>query len=241
MAAAHLQRPIATLIRNTRKMIVSEIMRRSLSTVRPETGVIEAADLLLKTNQRALPVVDDAGLMIGIVSEGDFLHRSELGLACPNRARYDALFGPGETALHFTKLNARAVNQLMSESIVSVDEDSTVDEAVALMDAHDVSQIPVVCAGYAVGMITRLELVAAVARIAKEKIDRSINSQLIPADLLKALDRQSWSNGCRLKISAVDKTVLVSGSIKDERQRAAIIAFVQSWPGVQKVMDHIAY
>ena len=158
-------------------MIVCEIMRTSLATVRPGTSLVEAADILLETNQRALPVVDDAGLMIGILTEGDFLHRSELGLACPSRSRYDALFRSGETALHQAKLNGRIVEQLMSRDVVSINEEASADEAVSLMDAHDVSQIPVVCGGYVVGLITRLELVAAVARVAKDRAADNLTLQ----------------------------------------------------------------
>ena len=66
-------------------MIVSDIMRRSFATIKPEAPLIEAAHLLLETNQRGLPVVDRDRILVGIISEGDFLHRTELDVSLPTR------------------------------------------------------------------------------------------------------------------------------------------------------------
>ncbi|WP_422272781.1 HPP family protein [Bradyrhizobium sp.] len=53
-------------------MNVSDIMRRSFATIRPDAPPLEAADLLLQTNQRGLPVIDREGTLVGVISEGDF-------------------------------------------------------------------------------------------------------------------------------------------------------------------------
>ena len=53
-------------------------MRTPVVSVAPDTRVIDAVRLLLETNQRGLPVIDKAGELVGIISEGDFLHRAEL-------------------------------------------------------------------------------------------------------------------------------------------------------------------
>ena len=64
-------------------MLATDVMRSSFATVKPTTPLIDAARLLLQTNQRVLPVLDDDGHLVGIVSEGDLLHRDELGISPP--------------------------------------------------------------------------------------------------------------------------------------------------------------
>ena len=64
-------------------MLAPEVMRTSFATVKPATPLIDAARLLLETNQRGLPVLDHEGRLVGIVAEGDLLHRDELGVSPP--------------------------------------------------------------------------------------------------------------------------------------------------------------
>ena len=64
-------------------MRASDIMRTSFATVKPEAPLLEALHLLLETNQRCLPVLDNEGALVGIIAEGDFLHRRELGVNYP--------------------------------------------------------------------------------------------------------------------------------------------------------------
>ena len=59
-------------------MNVSDIMRRSFATIKPDAPLLDAAHLLIETNQRGLPVIDQDGTLVGVISEGDFLHRTQL-------------------------------------------------------------------------------------------------------------------------------------------------------------------
>jgi CBS domain-containing protein len=52
------------------------------ATVKPNAPLLDAIRLLLETNQRGLPIIDDNGSLAGVISEGDFLHRRELGVIC---------------------------------------------------------------------------------------------------------------------------------------------------------------
>jgi len=60
-----------------------DVMRNSFAMVKPSTALIDAVRLLLETNQRGLLVVDSEGDLVGIISEGDLLHRDELGVRPP--------------------------------------------------------------------------------------------------------------------------------------------------------------
>jgi len=144
-------------------MNVSDVMRRSFATIKPEASLLEAADLLLQTNQRGLPVIDGEGTLVGLISEGDFLHRIELDVAPPRGNWLEDILGFEEDTPERRRMQARLVRDVMTRDPVCVNDETTVDEVVALMDARHVAQLPVVCGATVVGIIGRVELLRAVA------------------------------------------------------------------------------
>jgi len=142
-------------------MLATDVMRSSFATVKPTTPLIDAARLLLQTNQRGLPVLDDDGHLVGIVSEGDLLHRDELGVSPPAGNWLEVLLGIEEGGPARERMRALGVATIMSPDPVFVGEDATVDDVVAEMDRRRVGQLPVVCADKVIGMISRFELIAA--------------------------------------------------------------------------------
>jgi CBS domain-containing protein len=145
-------------------MRVSDVMRTSFATVKPGTSLLEAARLLLETNQRGLPVLDDNEMLVGIVSEGDFLHRDELGVMPPAGNWLEQILGIEEVTPARERMRALRVGEIMTLNPVCVAEDASVDDVVADMDLRNVAQIPVVRAGKVIGLISRFELIAALER-----------------------------------------------------------------------------
>jgi len=132
-------------------MNVSSVMRRSFATVRPEALLLEAANLLLETNQRGLPVVDGEGTLLGVISEGDFLHRVEFDTVPPAGNWLENILGIEEDTPARRRMQARLVRDAMTCDLVCVNEETTLEEVVALMDARHVAQLPVVCGATLVG------------------------------------------------------------------------------------------
>ena len=145
-------------------MRATDIMRSWFATVKPSTPLIEAAQLLLQTNQRGLPVQDNDGNLVGIISEGDLLHRDELGVKPPAGNWLEELLGIEEGGPARERMRALCVGSIMTQDPVCVDEDATVDDVIAAMDLRKIGQLPVVCAGKAIGMISRFELISALER-----------------------------------------------------------------------------
>jgi CBS domain-containing protein len=144
-------------------MRAAEVMRTSFATVKPSTPLIDAARLLLETNQRGLPVLDDGDRLVGIVTESDLLHRVELGVNPPCNW-LEALLGIEEGGRVRERMRALRVSRIMTPDPLSVDEDATINDVVANMDMREISQLPVVSADRVIGMISRFELVAALER-----------------------------------------------------------------------------
>ena len=145
-------------------MRATDIMRSSFATVSPTTPLVEAARLMLQTNQRGLPVQDKDGNLVGIISEGDLLHRDELGVK-PHAGNWlEQLLGIEEGGPARERMRALCVAAIMTHDPVCVDEDATVDDVVAAMDSRKIGQLPVVRAGKTIGMISRIELIFALER-----------------------------------------------------------------------------
>jgi CBS domain-containing protein len=144
-------------------MIVSDIMRRSFATIKADAPLVDAAHLLMETNQRGLPVVDGEGTLVGVVSEGDFLHRTELDISPPPGNWLEELLGIEEDTPARRRMRARLVREVMTLDPTCVNDEASLDEVVALMDARHIAQLPVVCGGAIVGVVSRVELLAAVA------------------------------------------------------------------------------
>lgn len=144
-------------------MNVSDVMRRSFASIQPDAPLIDAVHLLIKTNQRGLPVVNSEGMLVGVVSEGDFLHRTELGISPPPGNWLEELLGIEEDTPAIRRMRAQLVREVMTPDPVFVDDEASLDEVVALMDARHIAQLPVVCGGSVVGIVSRVELLAAVA------------------------------------------------------------------------------
>ncbi|MBS4005954.1 MAG: CBS domain-containing protein [Afipia sp.] len=145
-------------------MRVTDIMRESFATVKPGTSLIEVARLLMQTNQRGLPVLDEKGELVGIVSEGNLLHRNELGVIPLAGNWLGRFLGREENDSARRQMRGLLVEEIMTPAPVCVEEDATVDDVVTVMDASKVGQVPVVAAGQVIGIVSRFELIAALER-----------------------------------------------------------------------------
>lgn len=145
-------------------MRAADVMRTSFATVRPGTSLIEAARLLLETNQRGLPVVDGNGDLIGILSESDLLHRDELGVKPPAGNWLEGILGIEERSPAWERMRSLRVEGIMTPDPAFVGEDATIDDVIAAMDLRRVGQIPVVSGVKVIGIISRFQLISALER-----------------------------------------------------------------------------
>lgn len=152
-------------------MLATDVMRSSFAKIKPTASVLDAVQLLLETDQRGLPVINDAGDLVGMISEGDFLHRDELGISPPSGNWLESLLGIAENTPERERMRSLRVDTLMSSAPITVDEDASIEDVVVQMDTYDVSQVPVICAGVVVGIVSRRELLAALALRLRENAE----------------------------------------------------------------------
>lgn len=115
-------------------MNAADAMTPAVITVRPEASVRDAMWLMLESHISGLPVVDDAGKLVGIVTEGDFLRRSETGTERRRPRWLQFVLGPGQLADEYAHAHGCRVEDVMSRTVVTVTEDTPVTDIVALME-----------------------------------------------------------------------------------------------------------
>lgn len=111
-------------------------------TITPDTPLLDAAHMLMETNQRGLPVIDRDGALVGVISEGNFLHRTELDISAPPGNWLEELLGIEEDTPARRRMGTRLVREAMVREPVCVDDEASLDEVVALMDTQHYRAAP---------------------------------------------------------------------------------------------------
>ena len=222
-------------------MQAKDVMTQPVIAIAPETSIWEAVRLMLQRKISGLPVVDKSGHLAGIVTEGDFLRRIETGTLRRRPRWIEFLVGPGRLAQEYVHASGRKVDEVMTIEVHSVAEDAPLDEVVTLMERHRIKRVPVLRGQQMVGIVTRANLVRALARVAKQLPSASTDDATICRRLLSHLDQQKWAPTGSIGIAVTDGIVTLSGTITDERERQALCVAAENTPGVKKVEDQLAW
>lgn len=221
-------------------MRAHQIMSRPVITVSPEATIVEAANTMLKHHVSGLPVADAAGMLVGIVSEGDFLRRSETGTQRRRGRWLSFLFGQGSSAGDFVSERGRKVAEVMTPNPFTVTEDTPLADVVDLMESKNVKRLPVVRDGKLVGIVTRANILQAVASLARHVPDPTADDDNIRNRIIRAMEKQEW---CPFGLNVIvrDGIVHLSGILTSGEGRQAAIVAAENVEGVVKVHDHLRW
>jgi len=219
-------------------MRAHQIMTRSVVTVGPDATILEAANTMLQHHVSGLPVVDAAGKLAGIVSEGDFIRRGEIGTQ-KKRSRWLS-FLMGADATQYVREHGRKVSEVMTHDPLTIAEDATLEDIVNAMEANGIKRMPVLRDGKLVGIVSRANLLHAVASLAREIPDPTADDDHVRSRIIQALEKHDW---CPFGLNVIvrDGIVHLSGVITDEDSRKAAIVATENVSGVKKVHDHLSW
>ena len=221
-------------------MRAHQIMTRSVVTVTPDATILEAAKTMLQNHVSGLPVVDAAGKLVGIVSEGDFIRRGEIGTQRKRSRWLRFLLGAGAEATDYVREHGRKVSEVMTGEPVTIAEDATLEEIVTSMETNGIKRLPVMRGDKLVGIVSRANLLQAVASLAQEIPDPTADDDHIRNRIIQALEKNDWSPS-GLNVIVRDGIVHLSGVITDEGSRQAAIVATENVAGVRKVHDHLCW
>ena len=221
-------------------MRAHQIMTRPVITVTPETTIVEAATTMLRRHLSGLPVFDAAGKLVGIISESDFIRRSEIGTQRKRGRWLKLILGPGKAATDFVHERGGKVCEIMTPEPLTITEDTTLEEVVQLMEKNNVKRLPVMRGDQIVGIVSRANLLQAVASLARQVPDPTADDDHIRNRVIDTLEKNDW---CPFGLSVIvrDRIVHLSGVITEERSRQAAIVGAENVTGVKKVHDHLCW
>ena len=217
-----------------------QIMTPRLVTVRADTPIAEAAELMLTKRISGLPVVDAAGKLVGIVSEGDFIRRGEIGTRHRRSGWLEFFVGPGKLASEFVREEGRTVEDVMTPEPATISEQTTLEDIVELMERKGIKRLPVLSGEELVGIVTRANLLQAVANLARGVPDPTAADDDLRKQILTSMEKQPW---CPMGLNVVVRNGVadLSGIITDDRQRSAATVAARNVAGVKAVHDHLCW
>lgn len=220
-------------------MNAAELMTAPAITIAADATIEEAVALMIDHRLSGLPVVDSAGALIGVLTEGDLLRRVEFGTEKKRPRWLEILSGPGAAAVDYVRAHGRRVADVMSDRPITIAEDSDVTEIVDLMERRRVKRLPVVRDGAVVGVVSRADLIRSLAdrrlRVAPQS-DAAIRDAIVAE-----LRAQSWASAGLIDVDVENGEVRLRGAVLDERERHAIRVAAENAPGVVRVRDELAW
>ncbi len=219
-----------------------DVMTTSVLFAHPDTSVQETAKTLAENHISGMPVIDDKGALIGMITEGDLLHRAEIGTGVGKRAWWlEFLASTRELAHGYVREHSHKVRDLMTTDVVSVTEDTPVVQIAEMLERHRIKRVPVLKEGKVTGLVSRANLIRALASAVPDAVpsvapeDESIRDAIV-----KAMKDTRWSLS-REDVLVTHGVVHLWGIVTSEEERKAIRVAAENVPGVKEVNSHLEY
>lgn len=217
---------------------VASVMNGRVVTVAADASVLEALRLMLDEHISGVPVTAPDGSLVGMLTEGDFLRRSELGTELHHPRWLEFIMGPGRLAREYVDTHGRKVSEVMTPQVISIREEAPLIDAVRLMEQHRIKRLPVLGDKGIVGILSRADLMRAFVAAAGDRPD-DLSDPAIRRRLADEIARQSWSPLTMVTVGVAAGVVHLRGVLFDDRLRTALKVLAENVPGVRQVQDHL--
>lgn len=205
------------------RLRVRDVMTSPAVTVREDTPLKEVAEVLLRHRISGVPVVNDLGELVGILTEADLLYK-ELP-----ESRRGWLLRPDPADVR--KRAGVAARDLMTWPVTTVDEDTPLREAARLMAQRRVNRLPVVRGGRVVGIVSRADVLKALVRDDQE-LERVIREALL---------RQLWVDPATVQVRVQEGVVFLEGTVDRWSDKELLERWTAAVDGVVAVRSRLAY
>lgn len=220
-------------------MKARDVMVSPVITVKPNASVKEVAQRLLEHHISALPVVDDAGKLVGIVSESDLMRRADLGTERHRAWWLAALFAEEEAlATEYVKAHSHKVSDVMTTRVITATQETPLNDIAGLLEKHSIKRVPIVENGALVGIVSRANLIQALAADRKG-LEIPIPDAKLRDRIMSHLKAQPWAHTSLLNVTVNDGIVDIWGITRSQAEKQALRVAAESMPGVRAVNDNV--
>ena len=221
-------------------MKAADVMATNVITVRQDTPVTKIAEVLLANRISAVPVVNDKDAMVGIVSEGDLIHRIEAGTERQRSWWLELLTGREMLAHEFVKSHAGKASDVMTRRVISVTPDTTLADIASLLEKHRIKRVPVVMNGKLVGIVSRANLIQGLVNLGREKPPGTpVDDLTLHGNILDQLSSKPWVDPSTINVVVNNGNVELWGIVDSETEKDAIRIAVEVTPGVRQVANKL--
>ena len=221
-------------------MRAMDIMTSEVITVEEDATVQAAAELMAEHGISALPVVDKDTRVIGIVSEGDLLHRAETATEQRRSWWLEIMTSTNQLAGEYIKSHSAKVTDVMTRDVISVTDTTPVADIAVLLETHRIKRVPVLRDGRLAGIVSRANLVRALAMTINERASSTeADDENIRNKLLAELKAQKWAEVSPANVTVKDGVVHLWSSYLSEQEKRALVVAAENIPGVRRVEDHM--
>lgn len=219
-------------------MHAADIMTRNVITVGPKTEVREIVDLMLKNHISAVPVLDDSGRVIGMVSEGDLMRRVENNTDRRDSWWLTALFSARNDVDAYIKSRGRRAEDIMTRDPITISEDTPLYKIAQTLEKKRIKRVPVVTDGKLVGIVSRSNLLQGFSMMQKDAAAAADDKTTRNA-IVKELEDKLGISGNNTNVVVVDGVVTLWGLVDSEAQRKAAGIAAESTSGVKEVHNNL--
>ncbi len=223
-------------------MKIKDIMTEVVISTELDTSVREIARLLLKHRISAVPVVDERGQVIGMVSEGDLMRRPESRTEGHGSGSWwlDLIDGPEDRARTYLKSHGLTARDVMTRKVITADENTPLEKIATLLERNHIKRVPVLRRGKLVGIASRANLLhGLVARGGKAAKATHPNTARIRDDVLAEFQRIGLNTNF-MNVVVAEGIVHLWGFVESTAQQKALALAAKNVQGVTKVENHLS-
>jgi CBS domain-containing protein len=220
-------------------MHAADIMTPDVITVGPETSLDQLVNLMLEQRISGVPVVEQ-DRVVGIVSEGDLLRRAETGTAKRRSHWLELLGGISAASAEYVRTHGRKVGEIMTPHVITVEADTPIAEIADILETRRIKRVPVVRGGKLVGIVSRANLLRALAsRLQAVEAPQQPDDRALRDALLAEFRQHKWAAMvAQFDVTVQQGVVHLWGIVRGEDHRRAMIVAAENVPGVASVTDH---
>lgn len=219
-------------------MQAKDIMTTNVVTIEPDIGVRDIAKRLLSNHISAAPVVERDGRLIGIISEGDLMRRPETGTERHPSWWLFLVTSQDEAAKRFIKNHGQHATDIMTRPVITVQADTPIQEIANLLEKHRIKRVPVVRGNKVVGIVSRANLIRALA--IQPKLEAPTGDDKARKAAIEKAMTEAGVDHLYMNIIVMGGVVSVSGLTESETQKEAARVAVESVPGIKEIHNNLS-